>query len=179
LSIDPAESQAYCLIPGRIFVNLVGREPGGIVPLDKYGQVRQALAADLMKLEDPQSGQPVIRKVVMREDVYWPAGGSGAGLLSPEVVAQADGTFGRAADLIAIPHDGYDLKLGLAGSDIFKRTELEGMHTYDDAFMVARRIDLPKDDLEIMMLARPILQSLEVEPPSDMDGLGEGVTPDF
>jgi predicted AlkP superfamily phosphohydrolase/phosphomutase len=66
LSIDPAESQAYCLIPGRIFVNLVGREPGGIVPLDKYGQVRQALTADLMKLQDPQSGQPVIRKLVMR-----------------------------------------------------------------------------------------------------------------
>lgn len=179
LSIDPAESQAYCLIPGRVFVNLIGREPGGIVPLDKYGQVRQALASDLMKLQDPQSGQPVIRKVVKREDVYWPAGGSGVGSLSSEVVAQADGTFGRAADLIVIPHDGYDLKLGLAGSDIFKRTELEGMHTYDDAFMVARGIDLPRDNLEIMMLARPILQSLEVEPPSGMDGSGEGVTADL
>jgi predicted AlkP superfamily phosphohydrolase/phosphomutase len=179
LSIDPSRSRGYCLIPGRIFVNLAGREPDGIVPLEEYDQVRRALAADLMKLQDPQSGQAVIRKVVMREDVYWPEGADGIGSLSPEAVAQADGTFGRAADLIAIPHDGYDLKLGLAGSDIFKRTELEGMHTYDDAFMVARGIDLPKDDLEIMMLARPILQSLQVDPPANMDGLGEGVTAVF
>lgn len=51
------------------------------------------------------------------------------------------------------------------------------MHTYDDAFMVARGVDLPKDNLEIMMLARPILHSLQVDPPDDMDGSGDGVTP--
>lgn len=176
LSIDPTKSRAYCLIPGRIFVNLAGREPGGIVSLDEYDQVRQALAADLMKLRDTQSGEPVIRKVVMREDVYWPRGSQGVGSLSPEAVAQADGTFGRAADLIAIPHDGYDLKLGLGGSDIFRRTELEGMHTYDDAFMVARGIDLTKENLEIMMSARLILRNLNVEPTADMDGSGDGLT---
>jgi hypothetical protein len=53
------------------------------------------------------------------------------------------------------------------------------MHTYDDAFMVARRIDLPKDNLEIMMLARPILRSLQIEPPEDMDGLGQAITADL
>lgn len=179
LSIDPAKSRAYCLIPGRIFVNLAGREPAGIVPRDEYDQVRQDLAADLMKLQDPRTGQPVIRKVVMREDVYWPEGSQNAHSLSPEEVAKASGAFGRAADLIAIPNDGYDLKLGLVGDTVFKRTELEGMHTYDDAFMVARRIDLPKDNLEIMMLARPILQSLQIEPPEDMDGLGQAITADL
>ena len=176
LSINPAKSRAYCLIPGRVFINLKGREPGGIVPVDEYGQVRQALADDLMRLREPENGRQIMRKIVMREDVYWPAGSQGAGSASLKAVARADGTFGRAADLIAIPHNGYDLKMGLADNTIFKRTELEGMHTYDDAFIVSRGVDLPKDNLEIMMLARPILRKLQIDPPEDMDGSGDGIT---
>ena len=174
LSIDPAKSKAYCLIPGRIFVNLKGREPGGIVPLEEYQQTRQQLAADLMELRDPDTGDEVIRKVVMREDIYW--SDSTQDNPSPQDVARATDTFGKAADLIAIPHDGYDLKLGLVADGVFKKTELEGMHTYHDATMISRGIELPPDNLEIMMLARPILQTLGVEPPADMDGHDSAVT---
>jgi predicted AlkP superfamily phosphohydrolase/phosphomutase len=172
-------SRAYCLIPGRIFVNLAGREPQGIVPLDEYEKTREQLAADLMNLRDPTTGQAVIRKVVRREAIYWPAGCSGICASSPEQVARANGTFGKAADLIAIPFDGYDLKLGLAGDVVFKRTELEGMHTYEDAFLVARGVDLPDAGLDIVMLARPILEKLKVAPPADMDGSGNAVPPAF
>jgi predicted AlkP superfamily phosphohydrolase/phosphomutase len=179
LSIDPTKSRAYCLIPGRIFINLAGREPQGVVPIEQYQQTREQLAADLMKLQDPKTGEAVVRKVLMREQLYWPAGSHGIRAMSPERVAQADSTFGKAADLIAIPYDGYDLKLGLADSTIFKRTELEGMHTYDDAFMVARGINLSVDNLEIMMLARHILKELRVEPPQDMDGSEDAITPIF
>jgi predicted AlkP superfamily phosphohydrolase/phosphomutase len=179
LDIDPLNSRAYCLIPGRIFVNLAGREPQGIVPLDQYQQTREQLAADLMSLRDPANGQAVIRQVVTREDIYWPAGCAGACAASPEQVARANGTFGKAADLIAIPYDGYDLKLGLAGDVVFKRTELEGMHTYEDAFLVARGVDLPHDNLDIVMLARPVLERLQVVPPADMDGSGNAVPPAF
>ena len=178
LSIDPARSQAYCLIPGRIFVNLSGREPQGVVPLEKYQETREQLVDDLMKLRDP-NGRGVIRKVLMREDIYWPAGSEGVCTLPAEHVATADGTFGRAADLIAVPYDGYDLKLGLGDNVVFKRTELGGMHTYEDACIVARGIDLPDDNLEIMMLARPLLERLQVTPPADMDGSGSAFTPDL
>ena len=44
LSINPEKSKAYCLIPGRIYVNLKGREPRGIVPIEEYHEVREALA---------------------------------------------------------------------------------------------------------------------------------------
>ncbi len=177
LSIDPSQSRAYCLIPGRIFVNLAGREPQGIVPLEQYQQTRRELASDLMKLRDPENDKPVIRKVLMREDIYWPSGSNGIGTWSAEQTACADGTFGKAADLIAVPYDGYDLKLGLASDAVFKTTELEGMHTYEDAFIVARGVHLPVENLEILMLARPILERLNVVPPDDMDGSGDAVTP--
>jgi predicted AlkP superfamily phosphohydrolase/phosphomutase len=176
LSIDVEESKAYCLIPGRIFVNLKGREPGGIVPVEEYQQTRLALKEDLLKLVEPKSGDKVIQKVLMREELYWPEGCQGACEVTPEQTAMAGGTYGKAADLIAVPYDGYDLKLGLAGDVVFQRTELEGMHTYDDASMIARDVDLPQGDLEILMLARPILKRLGVEPPGDMDGEGMGVT---
>lgn len=176
LSIAPAKSRAYCLIPGRIFVNLSGREPQGIVPLEKYQETREQLVDDLMTLRDPD-GQPVIRKVLKREDIYWSSGCDGISSLSPEQVATADGTFGKAADLIAVPYDGYDLKLGLADKVVFKRTELEGMHTYEDACIVARGIDLPDDHLEIIMLARAILEKMKVKPPASMDGSGNAFSP--
>ena len=127
-------------------------------------------------LRDP-NGRPVIRKVLQREDIYWSSGCDGVSSLSPEQVAMADGTFGKAADLIAVPYDGYDLKLGLADKVVFKRTELEGMHTYEDACLVARGIDLPDDKLEIIMLARAILEKMQLKPPADMDGSGNAFTP--
>jgi len=179
LSIEPSKSRAYCLIPGRIYINLQGREPGGIVPLEEYQQTREQLTNDLLKLQDPDTGSQVIRKVIPREDIYWPSTSHGPLDLPPAQVATHDGTFGRAADLIAIPFDGYDLKLGLAGKTIFQKTQLEGMHTYHDAFVIARHVDLPTDNLEIMMLTQAILKKLAVEPPVDMDGIGKAVTPVF
>ena len=178
LSVNPAKSKAYCMIPGRIFVNLQGREPGGIVPLEEYHQTRQALASDLLELNAP-NGDQVIDKVIMREDVYWSDDGSMRGAITPEHAAQLGGTYGKAADLLAIPVDGYDLKLGLVAPDVFTKTEMEGMHTYEDAFMVARNVDLPADDLEILMLTRCVLKNLGVQPPPDLDGEGKAITPEF
>ncbi len=179
LSIDPAKSKAYCLIPGRIFINLEGREPGGIVPLSEYDQVRQQIKADLLDLKDPK-GNPVIDDVVMREDAYWAdANGENLGTISPEESAQSGGTYGKAADLIAVPHDGYDLKLGLIAPEIFINTAMTGMHSYHDAFMVSRGVELPQDNLEIMMLARCILNTMGLPVPEDMDGEGKAITPNF
>ncbi len=176
LSIDPARTRAYCLIPGRIYVNVQGREPGGIVPAEEYQVVREALKKDLLALETP-AGDKVIKKVIPREEVYWPDGRFGPQPFTPEEAAHHPGTFGRAADLLAIPYDGYDLKLGLAGTALFQKTELEGMHTYDDAFMLARGVELPGANLEILQLARAILKRMGLKTPADLDGAVSAVTP--
>jgi len=170
LAITPEKSKAYCLIPGRIYVNLQGREPGGIVPLKDYQATRLRLKEDLLALRDPQSGAAVLREVKLREELYWPDNCRAVPTaLTPEQVAAAPGTFGQAPDLIAIPHDGYDLKLGLAGSEVFMQTQLEGMHTFPDATMIARGFDIP-DNLSIMNVAPLILKKLNCPVPADMDG---------
>jgi len=166
LSFDPARTRAYCLIPGRIYVNVAGREPGGIVPADEYDTVRERVARDLLALRDPQ-GRAVIRKVARREELYWPEGMSG-----PDPELRTPGglpPYAQAPDLVAIPHDGYDLKMGLSAPEVFTRTALEGMHTYADALCFARHIDLPPGDLEIRQLAGPIFAALGVPAPETFD----------
>jgi len=169
LDIDPQKSRAYSLIPGRIYVNLKGREPSGIVPPDEFNSVRDELAKELMALRAP-NGDPVIEKVVRREELYWPAGADGP---EPEMplakLLATDTAFGQAADLIAIPFDGYDLKMGLASPETFIRTELEGMHTFDDAVIMARGVELPESRFAILNLTRQILRALDVAPPEDLD----------
>lgn len=174
-SIDPARSRAYGSIPGRLYLNLQGREPGGIVPRDQYQAARDELAADLLAWRDPQ-GRPVIDRVLRREDIYWPDGVEGPGQLTLDQAAGADGVFGRGPDLVAVPHDGYDLKLGLNQAEVFVTTQLEGMHTYGDASMLARNVALPEGDLEIMQVARAILTTLGVPVPADLDGAGAART---
>lgn len=131
--IDPARTRAYSLIPGRIFLNLKGREGGGIVePGADYENLRRELSEKLMDWKDPDDGTPVIGGVMAREDIYH----------GPQVH--------RAADLVAHPTDGYDLKGRLAVDDLFERSPLTGMHTYHDAFLLMEDAALPeRDDLAV------------------------------
>jgi len=169
LDIEPEKSRAYSLIPGRIHVNVRGREPAGTVPAEEFNQVRDELTRDLLALRAP-SGDPVIRKVFRREELYWPAGSSAPDPeMPPERILATDTAFGKAADLIAVPYDGYDLKMGLASSETFVRTQLEGMHTYHDALIMARGVELPTERFSIINVTRCLLRSLGVEPPGHMD----------
>jgi predicted AlkP superfamily phosphohydrolase/phosphomutase len=169
LDIDPAGSRVYSLIPGRMYVNLRGREPGGIVPPEEYHTVREQVARDLMAMRAPK-GDRVIRQVLRREEVYWPTHADGPDSEMPldELLAH-DSAFGAGPDLIAIPFDGYDLKMGLAQEQVFMRTELEGMHTYHDALVLARGVALPAGRFSIHHLTGHVLTTLGVQPPGDMD----------
>jgi hypothetical protein len=68
---DWERSLAYHVGHGQVWVNLRGREPGGIVqPGGEYEEVRAALRAVFAeRLLDPTTGQSVVR-VFMKEDLY-------------------------------------------------------------------------------------------------------------
>lgn len=106
--LDP-RTRAYGLIPGRLYVR------------DRaYERTRTELIEALQTLTDPQTRRPVIARVYRREEIY-----SG-----PQLP--------RAADIIAIPHNGYDLKARLGATQLFTKSRLQGMHTLDDAFLFVR-----------------------------------------
>lgn len=147
-------SKAYTLIPGRIHVNLKGREPrGSVEPGAEYETVCDELVEGLLQLEDPDSGEKIVQRVVKKEDVY----------RGPH--------FDAAPDLIAVPTDGYDLRTGRNKQSLLEGGSQNGMHTYDNAFFyINREVDPPSDPVELTASAPTILKLMDVPIPEDLDG---------
>jgi len=153
---DVAEgTRVYSLDPGRVFINLKGREPQGTVqPGREYEALRDEVAAAAMEeLRDPETGEPMLEKVLRREEIYH------GPLLE------------RAADLILVPRDGYDLK-GPFNKDTltFKGDELIGMHTYPDAMVYIRGRKMQTDSFSVIDVMPTVLALLDVPAPPDLDG---------
>jgi predicted AlkP superfamily phosphohydrolase/phosphomutase len=56
---------------GQVFINLVGREPGGVVPPGRdYEALRDGIASELCRLIDPADGLPVVDRVYKREELF-------------------------------------------------------------------------------------------------------------
>ena len=82
------------------------------------------IKAKLLEFRDPASGEPVIDKVLLREEIY-------------------SGNYVKnAPDIIAHPKNGYDLKASLDCKQIFTQSSLTGMHTYGDAMIAGIGIDV-------------------------------------
>ena len=111
-----SHARAFSLIPGRLYINLQGREPRGSVAPTDYEAVRDELATEAMEIVDPETGTPILEKVLRREEIYE----------GPHLE--------EAADLILVPRRGYDLKARLQSKAFVSKDALVGMHTYDDAF---------------------------------------------
>src|SRR5258705_5983014 len=70
-NVDWSKTRAYALALGQIYVNLKGRERLGIVePGKPYNALREELVKRFQTLRDPETGEPVVRKVYKREDLY-------------------------------------------------------------------------------------------------------------
>lgn len=117
--IDPGSTRAYCMDPGRIYLNRSGREPGGIVRPDEAPALMAEIKEVLLGLKDPETAVSVMERVDYGSDIF-----SG-----PQSAV--------GPDLVAVPRSGYDLK-GRMSREIFAPSGLlTGMHTHDDAFVFA------------------------------------------
>jgi predicted AlkP superfamily phosphohydrolase/phosphomutase len=146
-------SSVYSLDPGRLFINLQGREPAGRVPAAEYESWRTRVAEAAMdELRDPETGAPMLERVIRREEIYH----------GPELE--------RAADLILAPRYGYDLKGALGRPALtFKGEALVGMHTYDDAMIAVRNRPIARNGFGIVDATATVLHLMGVEPPPGLD----------
>lgn len=146
------ESLAYSLIPGRIFVNLQGREPTGSVASGReYDNVRQKIVGALLALRDPDDRGAVFKDVILRERLY----------VGPATA--------NAADIIAVPNDGYELKAKLDATELYRMSELSGMHTYEDAFLFVENGAAPRVGLNICDAMPTILDLMGCQIPRGID----------
>lgn len=148
------ESLAYCLDPGRIFINLKGREKEGrVAPGEEYERLRDRLAAEAEALRDPDTGARLVQRAYRREELY-------QGPL-----------LARAADLILAPVNGYDPKGALWKEHLtYKDPTMAGMHTYDNAFLYVSGEDLAEGTARLYDVLPTILTLLGIPTPTDVDG---------
>ena len=70
-SVDWSKSRAYAMGLGDVYINLKGRETGGIVePGPEYEHLRAELTRRLESLTDPKNGERAVSRVFRREEVY-------------------------------------------------------------------------------------------------------------
>ena len=118
------DSKAYSLIPGRVFINLEGREAKGSVSANNYDKLRKELKEKLLQLKSPE-GEQIIEKAFLREEIY------------------SGNYIDNAADIIVHPKWGFDLKGNVnTGEFCQKPGAIGGMHTYEDAVIFGRGINL-------------------------------------
>ncbi len=148
------DSVAYSLDPGRVFINLRGREPNGRVARGaEYEALRDEIIAAARELRDPDSGEPMIQQAFRVEEIYH----------GPYIE--------QAADIILHPYNGYDLKGPIAKDSLtFKGSELDGMHTYDDAMLYISGQRIALDHPWVADPMPTILRLLDVPIPPDLDG---------
>ncbi|MGB8953305.1 MAG: alkaline phosphatase family protein [Candidatus Aminicenantales bacterium] len=129
------KSLAFALDPNRIYLNLKRRFPKGCVRASEQKALKEEIQHKLEKLE--YQGKKVVRKVFPAKDIY-----SGS-LLS------------EGPDLLVLSEPGFDMKGSVKKKDVFGRTSLQGMHTWDDAFFLAK--NKYGENLAISDLAQIIL----------------------
>jgi hypothetical protein len=68
--VDWSKTQAYALGLNAIYLNLEGREQGGIVSVAEKLSVLDRIAQGLMALKDPKTGEKVVEKVYFPETEF-------------------------------------------------------------------------------------------------------------
>ncbi len=146
------DAQAYSLDPGRIYLNLRGREPAGFLAPERYAEAREALAGQLTGVRDPETNEPVITRVFRREELY----------TGPAVT--------QAPDLVLLTRDGCEAKGAVNKKTLFGRDEIEGMHTTDNAMLFVRGAALAGDTAQVVDVTPTVLSLLGLPVPGDVDG---------
>jgi len=108
------KARAFTMDPNRIYVHTKDRYPKGSVDHAEKNALKKELQQKLQMLE--YNGKKIVKKVFDAQEVY-----SG-----PQ--------SGKGPDLIVVGEHGFDMKGSIKKKEIFGRTNLEGMHTWDNAF---------------------------------------------
>lgn len=135
---------AFGLDPSRIYLHRRVRYPRGGVGDSRVDGLLDEISAAFLALR--HDGEQVIRRVFRGRDVY--SGGAAA----------------QGPDLVLVSAHGYDLKGRLGATSVVAPRRLQGMHTWDDAFVITARADLVPEGRELTLLDVPamVLQSLQV-----------------
>jgi predicted AlkP superfamily phosphohydrolase/phosphomutase len=169
--VDWSKTIAYSMgHVGQIYLNVQGREPHGIVTPDRYAEARQQVIDALNTLTDPAIGQPLVDRIIPREEAaHGPYVDQGA-----DLHLILDGYKTIAFPLFAT--EGRVLTPQIRGDSGCHR--LHGIFIGSGAAFVNGGA-VP--NARIIDLAPTILHLLNVPVPEDMDGrvLSDALSPEL
>ena len=128
-------SRAFVMEPNRVYLNLKEKFPEGCVEPSESNALKEEISKKLEGLE--YKGKKVVRHVFDAEEIYF----------GPYL--------NEGPDLIVLAKRGFDMKGSVKKKEVFGRSKLQGMHTWDDAFFWSKKDQ--GQDLAISNLARIIL----------------------
>ncbi|MHB8095739.1 MAG: alkaline phosphatase family protein [Candidatus Aminicenantales bacterium] len=132
-----AGTRAFALDPNRIYLNLRDRFPRGEVGASERDGLREEISRKIERLDF--GGKRVVRRIFTAEEAY-------SGPLTSQ-----------GPDLIVVGADGFDMKASVKKKEVFGRSSLQGMHTWENALFWADTEQGP--DLAIEDLAGIILKN--------------------
>jgi len=94
--VDWERTRAYSYGLGKVFVNVQGREPKGIVAPSEYDEVVEAIRRDLLAAKDPQTGETFVTSAERRDELFsgpWWKEGPAEYRSRGEVVEGEDGEY--------------------------------------------------------------------------------------
>lgn len=147
---------------GRIFLNLKGREPNGIVePGEEYDTLRKYVIRKLYELRDSETGEKVVDRAFTKEEIYD----------GPHLVEAPDIVF-VMKDMKYVAEYG---SFGFHSDSLFGRPVLmdSGSHKPEGIMIVkGEKIESGKKitGSRILDIAPTILYMMGIPIPSDMDG---------
>jgi len=141
----------------RIFLNVEGREPAGIIPAEDYERFRDELADKIMAIKGP-NGEKWDTRVIKPQQYWEELNGD-----YPDLMVYFDDLFWRSAGTLG--HKGLYLSENDTGPDDAVHAQ-EGMYIlYDPKNKAAKR-----RDIDILDVAPTLLDRLGIPVPKEMKG---------
>jgi predicted AlkP superfamily phosphohydrolase/phosphomutase len=155
-----ASSKAFAVpndYSGAIRINLNGREPGGVVPVEQYDTVCSKIESELKQLINPETGRRVVKDILRPKDLY-PNDDLGD---FPDLIV----TWANDAPIASVTSG----TVGLISRPFPERRS--GAHR-NDCFVVASRKLEPADEngVSLLDIAPTICDLLQVSPAGHFDG---------
>jgi ATP sulfurylase len=142
----------------RVFLNVQGREPNGVIGAADYGKVRDELAAKLQAIPDPQ-GRDIHTRTYKPDEIYRECKG-----IPPDLIILFGDLFWRSVG--SLGHEAIYTFENDIGPDDANHSQHGVFMLYDPRRVIGRKVD----GLHVMDIAPTVLDLFGLPVPAGMQG---------